>query len=193
MKKLIKTLLLGLTLVASVNSWALFDNTGNVVWRADRYGDFKISLTQLSGKTIYANVLGLADADYSSGFDGLCGDKNAKYQGIRLFDVLPDTAYKDCVDYLSGKELIIFTPVGKAWHENYYQLIADKGLYKKGAIIKIQMGNVETREPPKVLQVIKKNKDEWDDSCNANGEYNGVTCEGWSYKSLMPLWGTAYL
>ena len=190
MNKLFKTLVIAISLFMSVNAFALFDNIGNLAWRAN-HGDFKISYAQLSGQVLYArgrHALGVS----SSMIDGLCGDPKAHSQGIRLFDVIQGATYEECEKFLSDKDIVNISPIGSLVRTNYYWIIAPKGAIKQDAIFKMQMGNVDTRESPKFLGVIKASKKEWDLSCNADGEYNGVTCEGWSYQSIMPLWDTAY-
>lgn len=189
MKNLFKTFLLGLTLMVSVNAYAAMGQAGNMMWRNSIF-DLKISQSDLSGQIVYAKVSKQWEIDTLFGKpDSMCTIDPMDSGKKRLFDVMPSASFDECKNYIKDKYYYLYTPVGKKWNENYYAFIAPKDAYEAGAIIKIQMGNVETREPPKVLKVIKKNEDEWDDSCNANGEYHGVTCEGWSYKSIMHLWG----
>ena len=165
---------------------------GNEVWRNSQEAEGQgIALEFLSGKTVYAKM----KPQYSHSVNArtvrtVCGSKEANGLGERLFDA--DEAFCNDPNVEDNFQVVGFTfdSEGLVW--NHYLIILQKSVADSidNKILKIQMGNAITREPPKLLGVFDKS-----DTCKDDGNpilraSNKIICNGWSWKDLHEqYWG----
>lgn len=193
MKKLIKTLLLVLTLFINMNAWAdvaIFSNPGKWVWRDSREVEGQgIAWEFLNNKIIYAKMLnhyGIRE----SGREAICSSTLNNEYGKRLFDIA-DKSFCNNSSNLDNYNIYIFVfdSDGSTW--NYHALIGPASNLDQwdGQIVEIQMGSTITRTPPKILRVMEKS-----DTCKDDGPIlprsnKKIICNGWASSSLRQYWG----
>ena len=202
MRNLIVATLAFLALMASVdaNAWGWNETMqamrvslhGSTAWHGEGNSDGKgIAQEFLSGKIIYARVkTKYSYAVTDEVFQDLCGPSEGSKYGKRLFD--PDLSFCANQNAPDNYEIVGFTFDSSVGTWNYYSLLLPKSIADsiEDKILKVQMGNTITREPPKLLDSIDKS-----DTCKDDGPLlpvgnNKIICNGWSWKDLHgQYWG----
>ncbi len=192
MSKLIKSALVCLTFLVSVNAYAaLFTNWGRATYRdGQKVEGQAIAWEFLNDQKIYAKIryIGIHEEVDEDGAKALCDEQENRY-GKRLFDLDPELCRNP--EELKKFSVYGFTPDSDGAKWNYYLLIdhtSKENLYD-GSIVEIQMGSTITRTPPKILRVMEKS-----DTCKDDGSIfmranTKIICNGWSSLGLRQYWG----
>ncbi|MBU3625886.1 hypothetical protein ICN48_06515 [Polynucleobacter sp. JS-Safj-400b-B2] len=165
---------------------------GNPAWHGEGNSDGEgIAQEFLSGKIVYARTKpNYSYAVTEKVLQDLCGPNESSKYGKRLFD--PEPSFCTNPNAVDNYAIVRFTFDSGVATWNYYSLLLPKTVADaiEDKILKVQMGNTITREPPQLLGVLDKT-----DACKDDGPLlpagnNKIICNDWTWEALHnQYWG----